>query len=230
MKKIITLSILLCTFFLLPRVNADTHNVSFNTSYYDLLHNSNFVPLLSDLTTASPYYVIALNSSGSYYYSSIYLDTIADYDCVWNTGKMQCKNTRSVTKNIFDPATFSVTGTQSQALTNYHFSTSGMIYSTNIPLVVTNGDTYNITDGTYTYSCTGTSSTPCAIPDLLTFYNLYYSPPIGVDNYPLLTQFYTLVIEKISFLAEYVSSNYLFLSFLVISLFISIFLLIKRRV
>ena len=53
--------------------------------------------------------------------------------------------------------------------------------------------------------------------------------PEPVDNTPILTDFYTTVIEKINYLCEVIVSNYIYLSIFVIILIIILFELIFRR-
>lgn len=65
------------------------------------------------------------------------------------------------------------------------------------------------------------------IPSYLDIYNTYIlGPPTHPDNYPILTSFFTTFIDRLSFLCEYISSSYIFLSiFVVLLIYISITLL-----
>lgn len=67
-------------------------------------------------------------------------------------------------------------------------------------------------------------------PSLYSLYQLYPPiPPTPPDNYPLLTNFYSLVIDRLSFITEEFSSNYLYTSFFVIFIIMAIIFIIKRR-
>ena len=55
------------------------------------------------------------------------------------------------------------------------------------------------------------------------------SEEIVVDNTPLLTSFYSTVIDRVSFLAEEISDNYIYLSIFGIFILIFFIELIRRR-
>ncbi len=68
------------------------------------------------------------------------------------------------------------------------------------------------------------------IPSYYDLYQEYILTPSGpVDEYPVITSFFTLVLNKFSFITDYFSSNYIYLSIFVIFLLVSFLLLIKRR-
>lgn len=66
-----------------------------------------------------------------------------------------------------------------------------------------------------------------------TYYDLYQeyilTPPGPVDEYPVITSFFNISIDKIKLVAEYFSSNYLYLSLFSIFIFIFFLYLLKRR-
>lgn len=57
----------------------------------------------------------------------------------------------------------------------------------------------------------------------VSWYNYYHG-----DDYPLLTQFFTLFVEKLVFVTEYISSHYIFLSMFTIFIIYFSILLIRR--
>lgn len=77
-----------------------------------------------------------------------------------------------------------------------------------------------------------------SFPSLYDLYNMINSSneepedpeePIPIDNTPILTSFYTLCIQKIGYFCEYMATNTLFLTILVIIILIFLFELIFRR-
>ncbi len=110
----------------------------------------------------------------------------------------------------------------------YFYSPYNPIYylysSLNLPPLA-NNYTYIFSNNDFSYSFVndGSSSFP-SINDLISY---WYSG--SEDNTPELTSFYTLVLNKIVYFCNYMATNTLFLTMLVIIIIIFIFELIFRR-
>lgn len=85
---------------------------------------------------------------------------------------------------------------------------------------------YNIVYNDYTFSFSRNMNTS-PIPSL---YDIWLSqqPPPPVDNTPLLTDFYTLVLDKIVLICDFFTSSYVYLSIFVIFILYFVILLFRR--
>lgn len=122
----------------------------------------------------------------------------------------------------------------------YAYPSNGWYYSDNIVLLystvpLTCGGYYcSLYDVSITYD-NNSYSVPrngnvLTFPTLYDLHELWYGePPEPPDNYPLLTQFFTLFIDKITYVSEYFVSNYVYLYMFSLFIFFSFILLLKRR-
>lgn len=121
--------------------------------------------------------------------------------------------------------------------TNYTFYTTGTtnnyypVYSTR-PLfcstALCNSNTYTMLYDTYSYQVPVVDGRN-AVPTLAELYDVWFGSPTPTDDYPLLTQFFTLFIDKITYVSEYFVSNYIYLYMFSLFIFFSFILLLKRR-
>ena len=75
-----------------------------------------------------------------------------------------------------------------------------------------------------TLTYTGNDNLP-TVSDL----NVIYNPPIPTDDFPLLTSFYNLCLEKFALISEEFSSNYIYIAIITIFLLITSVYFLKRR-
>ena len=107
---------------------------------------------------------------------------------------------------------------------NGTYNPTFILFSTSSPVYPNSTDIYNYTyiDEVYSYPLSSSDLSVATLEDLIT---AYYS-----DDYPLLTSFYSIVLDKLAYICEYFTSNYLYLSFFAIFLIIFIIYLLKRMI
>lgn len=93
---------------------------------------------------------------------------------------------------------------------------------------VCNSNTYTMKYDTYSYQVPVVDGRN-AVPTLSELYDVWFPPPSPSDDYPLLTQFFNLFIDKITYVSEYFVSNYVYLYMFSLFILFSFILLLKRR-
>ena len=95
---------------------------------------------------------------------------------------------------------------------------------------------FNFYDGDYTYNFMNGDFSYLLINDVVNHFptiyelkNYWYAESDTVDNTPILTNFYTTVIEKINYLCGVIVGNYVYMSIFVIFILIILIELIFRR-
>lgn len=105
-----------------------------------------------------------------------------------------------------------------------------LIYST-VPVLCgdwsCDGNIFTITYDGKTYTLPKNSNDKSFVPTLSQLYDYWYGEP--PDSYPLLTDFFTLVIDRITYLSGYFVENYVYLSLFAIFIIITFIYLLKRR-
>ena len=249
-KKIyIVLTVVLSSFILLSgrEVKADTYTqeidlsfISSNSFYQDAYQQSDYFYRLKEATESllfseglSGYYIIIANSSGtlsSYIFenndwiSRRYLEVTSSYTRLYHNPGFSYKYVR-YNSNL---DSFSLSSGFSSS-TSFKFDLTNILVFTNIDLYINSSNSIIYTLGEDSWVTTSESE-----EKFFTLYDIYQdyysiSRPEPVDNTPELTTFYTLVLTKIVYFCNYMASNTLFLTMLVIIIIIFIFELIFRR-
>ena len=246
MKKILlTLSVFISSFFLFSKITlADTsftfsdYYINFDTEYPIFLQNKetilntlNTYPYweqayqsIANIPNSYSFGVYDCSSSGSYNFSSSGLTYGRCYVYSYSNDYTSVSYTIRTNLNLVTPTVYST-------YYGYFYSNYDFI------AYLTNSGYNSIIIPTYT-STTYNKTIPeivlhngDKIPTYDDIYNTYINPPTPPtppDNYPLLTSFYNLFIEKIYFLCEYIYSDYILLSVLVV-LLLYISILFFRR-
>lgn len=179
------------------------------------------------------YEISWLSDSGGYYWATIgdvsstgyYVFNQANrsrfqFYTLYNKRCTASYSNGSVTLNVCSSSYY-----ESYLTPPYTIFSTRFLYSTH-PLLVASGNTTPVSisvDGV-NY---GTYNAGDIIPQMYDIYlDKYSTPP---DETPLLTSFFSLTIEKLQFITEYFSSNYIYLSIFAIFILIFFIYLIKRR-
>lgn len=227
--RIFTLFIIL-SFFFSVHVKADTYNYEISSSDFEFLFDEDF-NLLKDYMDSlnTKYYIFRKNGVySSFSYNSGFITNVTSSQLSINRGA------GSYTFHYFEVSNGSVTERNnfyySDTIRNFIVSSSiyynNYLYS-NFDLVLSDSplvNTYNISYDNYSFTI-GLNS-DLIIPSLYDIYNEVNTNES--DNFPKLTQFYTIVFEKITLFANNLLDNYIYLS--IFGIFILIFLieLIRR--
>lgn len=104
------------------------------------------------------------------------------------------------------------------------FTYNNLLYTSGITAyyINTQGNTLTFTYAGNTYTIENNS----AVPSL---YDIYLNSQTPTDNYPILTSFFTLFLDRLGYLANYITGSYVMLSVIVVILLITLFTFIKER-
>lgn len=228
--------LILSLFFFIPfKVSANTYTYNLSPSVYDIFTADGFYDFFNNNFSNATNYAIQKSDTQFLFY----IDTnISSYSCS-NGGVTfaycSASPPGSTTWKEFSFPPFVIKGTayDSWKSKNLSYSSSSYIIASSTPLVASDFNTYVFNIGDETYSC-GTPTEHCIFPTLLDLYKMHHSDPTlppepePEDNTPLLTTFYTVVIDKIGEICTFFTSNYLYLSVFVIFLFYISILLLRR--
>lgn len=107
------------------------------------------------------------------------------------------------------------------------FSTDNIYFYYNVCLNSADSITYNYSDKTYEASCS-TENHLFTLSELNTIWNSV--PPTPPDNTPLLTDFYSLIVDKLSLLTNYFYTNTYLLAIPIIPILLLILYFIRRSI
>lgn len=243
MKRLyIVLTILLSSFLLLSgrEVKADTININYtdldftDVSSDDFNSSMDYINSFAGNYNTSTYYIFDyyINKYYFHYFSSSF--NYSSIPCISQYGS-QIFCSLDFSHEAKFSRSLPISG--SSNLTNFSsigvfFTSPGYLLFSNLDFVYSGVDDINFQyNGETKYSCPGDNSS-CILPNKYDFYHRYVLQdvePEPVDNTPQLTTFYTFVLAKIAYFCNYMATNTLFLTMLVIIILIFIFELIFRR-
>ena len=215
--------LLICLSFSIPKVSASTYDFTIPSALTSL--TSSDLQQMKDTLSQNnfTYYTVTFTVNNSIPFRifsspNFYIDSSYRYQ--WDTPCKMFKFNSDFTSIDF----VSNYCNDFRPYINGTYNPTFILFSTSNPVYPNFTDTYNYTyiDETYTYPLSSSDLSVATLEELMT---AYYS-----DDYPLLTSFYTIVLDKISFICGYFTSNYLYLSFFAIFLIIFIIYLLKRRI
>ena len=234
MKKFYIFFLFIALFFFSNFVYADTYNYTIDDSNTALINDEMFSILENGKKLNSsnlPYYIFWYNKTQSSYSITFFNDVSGTNNTFTFSGSNITSNidissyfTYNYSTSSFDKTNISSI-TVSIKLNNNYIDLSSII-DTNYPFkVYTFNHIYNLTYSDCSFSFTTNDN----MPTLLSFYNScgFVSNP-HVDELNLLDSFYSLVIEKIIYLSDVFSSNYIYLSLFVVILIICLFEIVRR--
>lgn len=223
--------LLVLSFFLFTfKVNADTYNISFTSSNFDILSSTTFLNVkdIADNYCSSnncTYMLTYTNNQGysvNYYFpvsptTNFILSGTASsmiYNLQGGGSWRNCRHNRTTGAEIACDLNQSYpSGNISFYFSNNSITSYSLLYSnlssSAFTLIRSGSETANIYNLSYlNFSGSYSVSNPY-IPSLYEIYN--YVSPTPPDNTPILTDFYTLVIDKFSVVADFFTDNtYLF--------------------
>lgn len=234
-------------FFFIPQVKADTYNLTFDTSLFDILSSSTYTTIKNTADTYCSsnnctYYFSYKRSQGyrvNYYFpgspsTPYFFQGSSEYftyniqgggnwrTCAYNSStglEISCSSNQSYPSGDIE-VIFSNNIINSYSLLYSNLSSSVFILSTTPPINTTN--VYNLSylnfSGSYSVS-------NAYIPSL---YEIYQQGNIVPDSTPLLTQFFDISIEKLQLICDFFTSSYVYLSIFVIFILYFVILLLRR--
>lgn len=242
MKKLfLILTIIISSFFFNTLVFADTVGYySINNSYTSI--SEELDTLISSATSYSssinkPYFFILTRSNR---YRVYYSDSIPDI--VVNFSYPSCGVTGYLNSTVSYYQYYNNNFTYFQdfnAGSDFPFSSSSSLVDsicvTDYSFIYANFPIYRYRSDvlTHIYDSFGTefiyiNSDDVPIPSLNDIYGTPPEPPEPPDSFPLLTSFYSLIVDKLVDISSYFISSYLFLSIFVIFIFYFVILLLRR--
>ena len=239
MKRLyIALTILLSSFLLLSgrEVKADTYTYTYPSGSRSTLDDDFFnlrrrVREYIKLNNFD-YYIIYINSAGTKVYIFTYNSSISCYTFK-STGWGSILDIRySIPTLLVSSDTENLNFEEDTSTHTFDTTQYAFVLDTNYPFVLGSSDTWTFLHNGNSISFSENES----VPTLYKFYTTFYGveedieePEEPVDNTPILTTFYTFVLAKIAYFCNYMATNTLFLTMLVIIIVIFIFELIFRR-
>lgn len=188
-------------------VESSINSLDNSSSYFFIVYTDNdYVAYVvkNSSSTISPHR-LSLNSNSTYIYNN---PTFSFYRCKYSS--KSCSYVGSPTFNLSDSSTFLLYTNVELTL----YKSNSIIYTSVDKSWVTSSDSekkyFSVYDVYQEVSSQPEESEP-------------------VDNTPILTDFYSIVIEKFGYLCGVIVSNYIYLSIFVIILIIILFELIFRR-
>lgn len=245
MKKLFSiLAPLLVSLFLYPSiVSASEYTGTISSDYFDYDSDGSYTTLktyIDDYMQQNnlSYYLIIyvmdwdhatadLSNLYAYVYSSVPTYSTSRYgDTAYRINLYSSTTSSRLFKKIKGNSI--VYNQSGQALNNVNnyvgdatYGTTYMIIDTNIDFIFSGNNTYNFTSSYGTF----TVSNGVRLKGLVEIANS--SPP---DNTPLLTQFFTISIEKLQTICDFIVSSYIYLAVIVIFLiYCSIYLLRRLK-
>ena len=229
MKKMyLILTFILSSFFFSSSVFAVTNNFIITDEMFSQLDNLNTMINIIESSTpfqTKPYYIIAklnnsyivnFRSSNSSSSNTVYYGSNGLYFSTQNSYYLFYSDLSGIYQGGY--------------LNEYNPYSSNFtyLYSNFDILCIMNGSgnvlNFNYNNDIYTINVQNNVS---VLPSLYVLHDEFIgSQP--ADNYPILTEFYTVFIDKIKFTADYISYNYVFLSVFVVFLFMFAILLFRR--
>lgn len=245
MKKILVFSFIVFSSFFLFCSNtlADTFNIEVDSSHFDYFNDDFYTfrdLLINKCSEDNSYYYIFYNTSSkrleSYVFSSAYSLVKDRYYSSKNNFHI-IYGSSSYKKYYLSSGSLGLSGSGSgyQLYMIYDYSSSNSSFNYYLLLDSNNdniffesmyGNNINLTYKTISYSISNRDKFP-------TLYEIYekslsISDP-HLEEKKVLSDFYTLVIDKLLYLTNFIVSNYIYLSIICVFLLIYIFSLIKRR-
>lgn len=245
MKKLfIIIALFMSSFFLFNfKVNASTDHI---IKDYSLVLSEDFLDVKSKakaLFESLEYqnYVILSNSTGSNYYVWFFNNDYVTFKSIYSSGYFYSISFTNVTNARYNYDSINKELVLYQEYTyspDFSLQYNYILYST-----VDVKFKYYSNPGTFNYSLPDFSKSYSSSSDddslFPTVYEVCVSSGNCTEDYDptlihkeeieKLNNFYTICIEKISYLASFIVGNYIFLSIFVIFIFIFVFELIRRR-
>lgn len=243
MKKMFYALALIVSSFFLFNIEVNAKEKTFTFSNYDDLGEDFLTTREWAINTLGDYYkfyIITYNPNKTY---SVHFFSQFDSSNIFNCGLMyssylSCSSSVSVSGNhsVYTNSTLPVNGSSSMSYQSGSSISFGIVGSyildSNINFIYTDtsSDVFNVTDGTNTISYSS-SMEDKKVYTKYEFYNKFYG---GEDHthdseLSIIQSFYEVSISKISYLADSISSNYIYLSIFGVFILIFVFELIFRR-
>lgn len=239
MKKLFSIlaPLLVSLFFFIPQVKADTYTGTLPDSYFNYNTNNEYSTLKTYVDNYMQqnnlsYYIIIWgvdiysNRLYAYTYSTlpVFAFTQYEYRLSWRsfTNSSQSFYINLNSDRVNSDGTSSI-GFQNIYVGNTTYGTIYTLIDTNINLTAdfTGGNIYTIHTSYGDFSL----SNGVKLPTLVELAN-----PTPSDNTPLLTQFFTISIEKLQTICDFIVSSYIYLAVIVIFLiYCSIYLLRRLK-
>lgn len=246
MKKLFLILALITSSFLFGNsVSADTFNIEVDSAHFDYF-NDDFYSfrdlLINKCSEDNSYYYIYYNISKkrleSYVFSSAYSLVKDRYYSSQNKFYI-IYGSSSYKRYYLDGGSLSSVGSGSgyQLEMIYDYSVSNPVFNYYLLLDSNNDNIFfetmyknsiNLTYKTINYSISNNDKFP-TLYEIYTEYQSVVSDNPHQSELDILNNFYTLSIEKISYLASSMVNNYIYLSIIVIFILIFVFKFIFRR-
>ena len=243
MKKLnIVFTLIISSFFLFSgNVKANTYDLTIDDTELAYIENYNFTQIREEAiryAEENNLYYFIMNSGGhkAYFFDSADDITNLYYYSGTTLYYLFKVNYVSSVEYISSSRTFSY-NTTSNTYENYTFHKNSIFslktfVDTNYPdFIFIGAETFNLTSGSCTYSFTNGDK-------FRTLYDYYLANQNGcaflgeteeVDpKTEIVTNFYILVIDKIKLLTNYIATDYIILSALVIFIFVAVIGLVRR--
>lgn len=230
--------LLLVSLFIFPK-----NSYALTTSWE--VSDTTFTTYNNDISTLTNYANTYISNNPSYTTYYIIQNNVDNYYSIFFYSSSLDLKFPSYAPNYFNFYTYTVEECQYNfsdlslisCSTNYNTAngSGNLLYSYNY-LFKTNGNTNIVNGCSYDFTITNNSnsysfgqSSSCVMPTIEYLNDLWFStPPIPPDPYPLLTSFFTITLEKLSVITEFISSNYLYLTPFVIFIIYFVILMFRR--
>lgn len=254
MRKLFAPLILSLFFFLPLKVYGASYSVTLDSSVYTIFEEPGFCEFYHSIVDNNTNYIFTLQNTYSnnistflYRYDTEHFTSGMIGTASWGGGQYGIVyNTNPTTAGFywkwFSLPNFTESFGDNQQHTMYNYTANGsltkkwiLVIDSSLVYTTSGSDIYTLTIGNDSITF-GSQQTITTAPTLLDMYKLSHSdpticsvsPPTPPDNTPLLTTFYTVVIDKIGEICTFFTSNYLYLTVFVIFLFYISILLLRR--